>query len=677
MLAQTDGREIRINMKICYIGWANSIHTRRWVEWFALRGHRVSLITHLPSPVEVKNTEVYEIGPEPDNLKEKIEFIKNTIDKVKPDILHLHTAFYPAYLGLFANFSPMVITFWNGDVSWSFFSIVEPYHNLVVRAILKRADLVTVNSVAAKDACFRYGLPRDKLVEIQWGADIERFRPDIEIRELKEELNLGDSPVVLSTRSFGAISNIDTIIRSIPLVAKKFPDVKFVFTKHAQDEGYRVKLDELIKELRVEKNIIITPFLKDYNTLAKYYALADVFISLSDKDSTPSGMLEAMACGAVPVMGDIPPIRDWIKDDYNGYLVNTRNPVALSKAIIDLLRDKEKRRLFIERNLEIVKEKADHQKNMERMEGLYFSLLEDRSPRIFSAYPNHFYKGLEYLLIESPKMAIEELKEALRSNQTAADIHYLLSMALSKEGKIEEAIVECKRAIEVDGSCAEYFVQLGILCDKIDRQDEAIENFKISLEINSQSAASYCWLRVYWRLGLIDEELLAEHAKGISITPLEGYYICAILFGKGFVDEGLEELKELIKNFSLNPVVAYTELGKVLLKDGLLSLAIEVFRRVIKLDPNYPPAHYHLGSCFEKEGMFTEARNEFKRVISLIDDPQKVKNLFSGACYHLGIIYKKEGLTEEAIAMLKKCLEVDHQHKMANYWIAELKDRKD
>jgi len=36
------------NMKICYIS-TKSIHTRRWVEYFAEKGHEVHLITHLKS----------------------------------------------------------------------------------------------------------------------------------------------------------------------------------------------------------------------------------------------------------------------------------------------------------------------------------------------------------------------------------------------------------------------------------------------------------------------------------------------------------------------------------------------------------------------------------------------------------------------------------------------------
>ena len=31
-------------LKICFIGWADSIHVQRWVKWFARQGHEVHLI---------------------------------------------------------------------------------------------------------------------------------------------------------------------------------------------------------------------------------------------------------------------------------------------------------------------------------------------------------------------------------------------------------------------------------------------------------------------------------------------------------------------------------------------------------------------------------------------------------------------------------------------------------
>ena len=34
-------------LKICFIGWANSEHVKRWVKWFADMGHEVHLLSNV------------------------------------------------------------------------------------------------------------------------------------------------------------------------------------------------------------------------------------------------------------------------------------------------------------------------------------------------------------------------------------------------------------------------------------------------------------------------------------------------------------------------------------------------------------------------------------------------------------------------------------------------------
>ena len=82
-----------------------------------------------------------------------------------------------------------------------------------------------------------------------------------------------------------------------------------------------------------------------------------------------------MACGAAPVVGDLPSIREWIRHDWNGYVVPLRDEVVTAEAIIRLLSDKTKRELFNRRNLNIVGERADHNTNMRKVEEMYFNLV--------------------------------------------------------------------------------------------------------------------------------------------------------------------------------------------------------------------------------------------------------------------------------------------------------------
>jgi glycosyltransferase involved in cell wall biosynthesis len=112
--------------------------------------------------------------------------------------------------------------------------------------------------------------------------------------------------------------------------------------------------------------------------MARYYTLADVFVSVSSLDSSPASLLEAMASGTTPVVGELPPILEWVIDGWNGHVVPLGDPRALAQAIIRAITHPEERRVFAQRNLELIREKGDHDKEMGKMEELYRLLIKQK-----------------------------------------------------------------------------------------------------------------------------------------------------------------------------------------------------------------------------------------------------------------------------------------------------------
>ena len=83
-------------MKICFIATGDSIHSFRWIEFFAKQGHDVHWISLTPflKPPD-SNIHTYEL---PFGHYEFIQIVKSInpvkviVNRIQPDILHMHSA---------------------------------------------------------------------------------------------------------------------------------------------------------------------------------------------------------------------------------------------------------------------------------------------------------------------------------------------------------------------------------------------------------------------------------------------------------------------------------------------------------------------------------------------------------------------------------------------------------
>ncbi len=85
---------------------------------------------------------------------------------------------------------------------------------------------------------------------------------------------------------------------------------------------------------------------------------ADVYVSASRSDSTSVSLLEAMACGAFPVVSDIPANREWIDDGVNGMLFPVGDADALARCLVAALGDPGRRTAAAAHNAALVAARA-------------------------------------------------------------------------------------------------------------------------------------------------------------------------------------------------------------------------------------------------------------------------------------------------------------------------------
>lgn len=376
-------------LNLLFLGDPAAIHVQRWLRYFVQAGHEVHLVPYPDSfaavPAGTFDGVRIHIGKDPWLRKlvrtwrgfyskyliiENILRTRSLLHRFRFDILHAHYISACGWIGAMANFHPFVLTAWGSDIN------VDPHRSPIYRYLtrlaLRRADLITANSDDLKQKIIAFGVDQAKVQVIQGGLELDRFPFRRGNDPLRRQLGLTDEKVVLSTRMLGRVYNLDIIVKAIPLVKKEFPAVKFVFLYRGTAEQEQA-LKRLIQELGVANEVLLVGAVSNQR-IAEYYHLADIFVSVTSSEGMPGSLTEAMACGAVPVVSDLPVFRDWIVPEQHGMIVPVRDEVATAQAILHLLKNPDLCQQMALRNRQLVIERADHRIWMKRVEELYFEL---------------------------------------------------------------------------------------------------------------------------------------------------------------------------------------------------------------------------------------------------------------------------------------------------------------
>jgi len=385
-------------LKICFIGWANSEHVKRWVQWFAYRGHEVHLISNLYEDVPGVHVHSFQ-NKSTDDLAEdrprkkswfgklvaaaKFSYLsylkypfyirrtKQLLKEIKPDILQGFYIGFAGYIGAFAGCRPFLV--FTGGPDLLVFPRRSLFHRLWTKYSLSKIDFLTHTSNEASEAAVRFGFPSGRSRFMHIGIDLERFNPEVNTAGLKERLGIAGHPMILSTRGlFDKYYNITALIKTFALVQKRIPEARLVLKYYSAPE--KEKFVRLSKNLGIYAKIVWVGR-TDYSDLPRYYRAADAYVSLSFTDSGPVSMLEAMACGCVPVVSNLKNIGEWIKNGDNGFLVDPYDHGAAANAIVSLIQDREKREKMGRRNVEVIRERADQEECFAEIEKISYELV--------------------------------------------------------------------------------------------------------------------------------------------------------------------------------------------------------------------------------------------------------------------------------------------------------------
>lgn len=195
------------------------------------------------------------------------------------------------------------------------------------KRIVNNASFVTaVNQIFVKELKI---LNQQKIYYIPNGVGVNRLKPARNIKKNRNILFVGRL-----TEKKGAIY----LIEALKKIDEKVYDKLLI----VGDGPLRISLEKKVIELGIEDKVFFLGS-KPYEELSKFYSESMFIVVPSittregDREGFPTVYLDAMACGCPIIASRIEGIENIIKDNENGMIVEQKNPVALTKAMNDLI----------------------------------------------------------------------------------------------------------------------------------------------------------------------------------------------------------------------------------------------------------------------------------------------------------------------------------------------------
>ncbi|XOV67134.1 MAG: glycosyltransferase family 4 protein [Fluviicola sp.] len=341
--------------RLLLIGSTKSdVHLRNFYQ--LIEGYFDEVLLISGNSAEFCTTKVLDFGlKNPITIWKTIKRLRNIINEFQPDVIHVHQANSYGYIVAKANKRkvPQVLTIWGSDVL--LLPKKSSVHRRMVQKALKGAHKITADaSFIQKNVSELIG-PHD-FTTANFGIDLPALDIDLEKKE----------NIVYSNRLHNDLYNIDKIIKGFSKFYREHKDWKLVIAGRGNNTE---ALKELAASKLPESAYEFIGFV-EYETNMSNYQLARVYISVPSSDGTSVSLLEAMACGTIPIVSDLPANHEWIKSGKNGIILESNIAEALTASLkLDQV-------YLAAENKAIIERKATKTANRAIFLGIYRDLLK-------------------------------------------------------------------------------------------------------------------------------------------------------------------------------------------------------------------------------------------------------------------------------------------------------------
>lgn len=251
--------------------------------------------------------------------------------------------------------------------------LVRPMKRLRDEQCLEASALVTPLLTIVPDE-----VRRDKVHRVDWGANVERFRPDVSPKKLPIPES---ARVVVFSGSFRRWHGADLLVEAAPGVLARAPEAFFLLLGSGPSW---TATRERVRKLGIDGRCLFTGAVP-YDEMPSYLKRACVGVAPYQPSRlgqmklgfywSPLKIFEYMAMALPVVTLDVPPLAEIVRRDVEGLLVPEGDAGALAESIAALLANPDRARTLGEAGRDRVVARYSWQRHCEQLESILKGLL--------------------------------------------------------------------------------------------------------------------------------------------------------------------------------------------------------------------------------------------------------------------------------------------------------------
>lgn len=350
-------------MKVLYFTRTQSPHDLRFTQALAATKHQVFVLCLEPEAGRQWPGCIVEIewqGINPNNteqtLIEQLEWLKEVLERVHPDIIHAGPIQTAAYYAAKVGFHPLVSMSWGSDLLLD--ADENPFSQFVTRYTLERTDVLVGDCASVGKKAESFGFTNPNYFQFPWGVDLQHFTP-VDDAPLREQLGWQDKVVLLSNRSLSPLYGVDVLLKAFAEAFAENPDLRLLlFGKGSQESQFR----QFVIDHNLEDKVHFGGHAL-LEELPGIYRSADVYLSASHSDGSSVSLMEALACGLPVIVSDIPGNLEWVIEGQQGWLFKDGDVQEFSQKMLLAASQKDKLETMKTGNRSLAEQRADWNKN--------------------------------------------------------------------------------------------------------------------------------------------------------------------------------------------------------------------------------------------------------------------------------------------------------------------------